>query len=105
MIISLALVLAAILSFGADRNDFALLFSGLLALQLGVLLLTQEWARSALVKRFNFLAIPGGLFLLAWLAIAWAATPSVPTALILFGPMSTRFLLLRSTGRSFSLGL
>jgi O-antigen ligase len=78
VIASAALLIAAILAFGADRNDFALLFSGLLALLLGVLLLTQDWAKSALAKRFNSLAIPGGLFLLTCLAIAWAATPFGP---------------------------
>ena len=78
VIFTVLLVLAAILTFGADRNDFALLFSGLLALELGLLVLTQEWARSALVKRFKYLAIPGGLLLLTCLAIAWAATPFGP---------------------------
>ena len=77
-IISVALVLVAILAFGADRNDMALLFSGLLALELGLLLLTQEWARSAIVSRFNHLAIPGGLFLLMCIAVAWGATPLGP---------------------------
>src|SRR6185437_3786675 len=78
VIASTVLILAALLSFGADRNDFALFFSGLLALLVGVLLLTQDWAKSALAKRFNSLAIPGCLFLLACLAIAWAATPFGP---------------------------
>jgi O-antigen ligase len=78
VIATTVLVLAAILTFGADRNDIALLFSTLLALELAVLLLTQEWARSVLVKRFNSLAIPGGLLLLTCLAIAWAATPFGP---------------------------
>jgi len=57
VIFTVLLVLAAILTFGADRNDFALLFSGLLALEIGLLVLTQEWARSALIKRFAFLAV------------------------------------------------
>ena len=78
VIFTVVLVLAALLTFGADRNDFALLFSGLLALELGLLVLTQEWARSALVKRLKYLAIPGGLLLLTCLAIAWAATPFGP---------------------------
>jgi O-antigen ligase len=78
VVTSTILILGALLSFGADRNDFALLFSGLLSVQLGVILLTQEWARSALIKRFRFLAIPGGLFALSCLAIAWAATPYGP---------------------------
>jgi O-antigen ligase len=78
VIATTVLVLAAILTFGADRNDFALLFSALLALELAILLLTQEWARSVLVKRFNSLAIPGGLLFLTCLAIAWAATPFGP---------------------------
>jgi O-antigen ligase len=78
VITSTILILGALLSFGADRNDFALLFSGLLSVQLGVILLTQEWARSALIKRFAFLAVPGGLFTLSCLAIVWAATPFGP---------------------------
>ena len=78
VVITAGLVIAAILSFGADRNDFAFLFSGLLALQLGVLLLTQEWARAALGTRSSFLIIPGGLFLVACLALGWAATPFGP---------------------------
>jgi O-antigen ligase len=78
VIASTVLILAALLSFGADRNDFALFFSGLLAFLLALLLLTQEWAKSALAKRFNSLAVPGALFALACLAIAWAATPFGP---------------------------
>ena len=78
VIVTAGLLVAAILCFGADRNDFALLFSGLLSLQLGVLLLTQEWARAAFGVRFNHLIVPGGLFLAACLAIGWAATPFGP---------------------------
>ena len=39
VVTSTILILGALLSFGADRNDFALLFSGLLSVQLGVILL------------------------------------------------------------------
>lgn len=72
------LIFASILTFGSDRNDFSLFFSGLFACFFFVVLVTQEWARSAIIKRGNSLLAPAGLFALTCLAVAWAATPFGP---------------------------
>ena len=78
IILTTIVLFAAILTFGSDRNDFALLFSGLLALLLVALLAGEEWARSAIVSRGKQLFIPIALFGISCLAIAWAGTPFGP---------------------------
>ena len=71
-------IFGAVLPFGADRNDFALLFSGLLALLLVVILVTEEWARTVVARRANLLFVPACLLGLSCLAAAWSATPFGP---------------------------
>jgi O-antigen ligase len=78
IIASAALLFASILTFGADRNDFSLLFSGSFACLLFVVLLSQGWARAAIIKRGNALLIPACLFALTCLSLGWAATPFGP---------------------------
>src|ERR1700722_836060 len=73
-----ASLFAAIFVFGADRNDFALFFSGLFALFLLLLLAGEEWARNALVKRGSQLLVPAILFALTLLCIIWGLTPFSP---------------------------
>jgi O-antigen ligase len=78
IIITTTVLFAAILTFGSDRNDFALFFSGLMALLVVALLASEEWARSAIVIRGRQLFIPIVLFGTSCLAIAWAGTPFGP---------------------------
>ena len=69
---------AAILIFGADRNDFALFFSGLFALLLILLLASEDWARNAVAKRSNQLLVPAILFAITLACVAWGMTPFGP---------------------------
>ena len=78
-IIAIVVILfAAILMFGADRNDIALSFSGLFALLLLLILASEEWARNALVKRGSQLLVPAILFAVTLVCIAWGMTPFGP---------------------------
>jgi O-antigen ligase len=70
-------VFAAMVAFGSDRNDFALLFSGVLAVDLLIILVCQQAAR-ALPKSWNALLIPGVFFVLCLCAVSFALLPYSP---------------------------
>lgn len=75
--VMLATLMIAVTAFGSDRNDLALIFSGLLSGELAVGLCFRD-IRAGLARQPATLIIPGLLFIACLAAVAWATTPYSP---------------------------